>query len=160
MSGTSDSPGIRFPPPFLFVGLVAAAFAADAVAIWKLTPPSGPLALARDVAGALVLGLGLILDLFALVGFLRARTNPLPFRPASAVVSRGPYRLTRNPMYLGMVLTVCGLGLLVNSGWLPVAALAGGFVVDRWVIPREEAYLERRFGDAYLEYKRRVRRWL
>jgi protein-S-isoprenylcysteine O-methyltransferase Ste14 len=63
-------------------------------------------------------------------------------------------------MYLGMALTVAGLGLLTDVGWLLVSALAAALIVDRAVIPREEAYLERRFGAAYDDYRRRVRRWL
>jgi len=160
VSAPGDSPRILFPPPFLFVGLAAVAFLVDGEAPWRLTPASGIWATGREVVGLLVLCTGLLLDFSALAGFLRAGTNPLPFRPASTIVARGPYRFTRNPMYLGMAMSVTGLGLVVDSGWLLVAALTGAIVADRWFVPREEAYLERRFGSAYLDYKRRVRRWL
>lgn len=160
MSGAPDSPGIRFPPPLLFVGCVAAGFALDAQLGWRLTGASGPGATARELLGAALLGLGLLLDFAALALFLRARTNPLPFRPATTVVSGGPYRFTRNPMYLGMTLTCAGFGLLVDVGWVVLAALVAALATDRWIVPREESYLERRFGDAYRDYQRRVRRWL
>lgn len=160
MSGAPDSAGIRFPPPFLFVGFVALAFALDRGVAWRLTGPASPAATIRELLGTGVLLLGLLLDFSALFGFLRAGTNPLPFRPSSAFVAKGPYRISRNPMYLGMTLTTASLGLVLDIGWLLVAALAAFAAVDRWVVPREEAYLERRFGADYLDYKRRVRRWI
>ena len=160
MSGAQDSPGIRFPPPLLFLAFVVLGFALDRGLAWRLTAPSGAGAATREILGVALLSLGLLLDLAALIGFLRARTNPLPFRPARAVVAEGPYRFSRNPMYLGMILTVASLGALLNVGWFLVAAPAALVTVDRWVVPREEAYLERRFGEAYLGYKRRVRRWI
>jgi len=111
-----------------------------------------------------VLGLACILAaaivLPALLAFRRAATRPEPWRPATALVTEGPYRLSRNPMYLGFTLLYLGIALLAGSLWpllfLPLVLLAMHF----GVIVREEAYLERRFGDAYREYRRRVNRWL
>lgn len=111
-----------------------------------------------------VLGLGCILAtaivLPALLAFRRAATRPEPWRPTTALVTQGPYRLSRNPMYLGFTLLYLGIALLAGSLWpllfLPLVLLAMHF----GVIVREEAYLERRFGDAYREYRRRVNRWL
>jgi len=111
-------------------------------------------------AGFAALAAGLALDSWSLLHFLRARTSALPFRPASAIVARGPYRFTRNPMYLGMTLTLAGVGLLLGRTWILLAALAGALVMDRYAVRREERYLERRFGAEYVDYARRVRRWL
>jgi protein-S-isoprenylcysteine O-methyltransferase Ste14 len=159
VSRADDSPRILVPPPLIYVSLAAAGFALDVALPWRL---SGGGAAGRwlEIAGSVVLAAGIALDLVALALFLRARTSPIPYRPASAIVAAGPYRFTRNPMYLGMALTVAGLGLLTDVGWLLVSALAAALIVDRAVIPREEAYLERRFGAAYDDYRRRVRRWL
>lgn len=96
----------------------------------------------------------------ALLAFLRAATRPEPWRPATALVTEGPYRFSRNPMYLGFTLLYLGIALLFGSLWpllfLPLVLS----VMHFGVIVREEAYLERRFGDAYREYRRRVNRWL
>ncbi|MGI9083774.1 MAG: methyltransferase family protein [Aeromicrobium sp.] len=104
--------------------------------------------------------------LFALLGggatrrFARAGTAVIPFRPSTALVTTGPFRFTRNPMYLGMAVLQAGLSLAFGLMWalamVPVAVLA----VDRLVIAREEPYLERRFGADYIAYKSRVRRWI
>lgn len=155
-----DSPRIYVPPPFLFVGVALLAFVAERTWHWPFPGP-GPIAdLLREVAGVALLGAGLLLDLVALLLFWRSRTSALPFRPAAAMVSGGPYRFTRNPMYLGLTLTTVGLGALLDVVWLAFAGVVAAVLVDRFVIPREERYLERRFGAEYHELKRRVRRWL
>lgn len=108
---------------------------------------------------ALVVG-GLGLMAWAGVTFARARTAIIPVRPARVLVRGGPYRWTRNPMYLGLTVAYVGGTLLMNSAWpllfLPIVLIT----VSVLVIRREERYLESAFGDAYREYSRQVRRWL
>jgi len=153
-----DSPRVLFPPPFVYVGAVAAGWAIDRIAPWRIAG-GGP-ASAAEIAGVALLAVGLTLDLTSLVRFLRARTTALPFRPATAFVVRWPYGWTRNPMYLGLTTVTLGLALVTGRLWWVVSAVLGALAIDRFVVPREEAYLERRFGVDYLDYKRRVRRWL
>ncbi len=92
--------------------------------------------------------------------FLKRGTSLIPGKRAEALVTSGPYRFTRNPMYVGMAFLYVGLALWLDVLWalafLPVVLL----VVDRRVIAPEERYLEARFGDEYRAYKQRVRRWL
>ena len=98
--------------------------------------------------------------LWGLISFVRARTAVMPHLPASRLVTAGPYRFTRNPMYLGITLAYAGLALLIDTAWpllLLPAVLALLMVV---VVRREERYLERAFGDAYRAYRDRVRRWI
>ena len=152
-----DSPGVRFPPPLVWAGFAALAWWLDSR--WPLRPPAGSERLLDPLGLGLVVA-GLLLDLGSLALFLRAKTSAIPFRPAAAFVATGTYRWTRNPMYLGMTFLVGGFGLLTERLGLVVAALAAALVIDRLVIRREERYLEARFGDAYLAYKRRVRRWI
>jgi protein-S-isoprenylcysteine O-methyltransferase Ste14 len=152
-----DGPGVRFPPPFVYVGLAGAAWWLHAR--WPLRAPESASAW-LDPLGMALLVAGLALDASSLLLFLLHRTSALPFRPASAFVAVGPYRFTRNPMYLGMTALVAGLGLLVERLGVTLAAFAAAWVIGRFVIPREERYLERRFGASYLDYKRRVRRWI
>ncbi len=156
---TEDSPGIRVLPPLVYLGAFGLAGLADRLRPWPLAASWVALERLRWL-GAALLAAGVALDLWSLGHFIGAKTSALPFRPARAFVARGPYRVTRNPMYLGMTLTLLAVGLLLGRTWIALAALAGALAMDRYAIPREERYLERRFGAAYLDYKRRVRRWL
>jgi len=103
---------------------------------------------------------GLALVMWVAKLFDRAGTTIKPFQESSALVVRGPYRLSRNPIYLGMVVALLGLGMMLGS-LAPFAIVpVFGWVIDRRFIRREEAMLERTFGASYAEYKARVRRWL
>lgn len=156
-SPAEDNPGVRFPPPFVFLGFVLLGPLLDRLL------GLAPIALPRLLVGTaalLFLGGGLALALTAIRRFGVAGTRVEPWAPSSAIVQDGVYRFTRNPMYVGMAPLAVGLALLVRSPGalllVPLAVLS----IDRFVIPREEAYLERRFGDSYREYRSRVRRWL
>ena len=148
---------MRLFPPLIYAALFAVGYTADRIAPMRLfvDPPAA----VRLVGWALV-ALAALLAASAAFLFLRAGTTPDPRRPTTALVVHGPYRFTRNPMYLALALLYLGVALLLNAAWplvlLPVAIM----LVERWVIAREEAYLERRFGDAYRAYQARVRRWL
>jgi protein-S-isoprenylcysteine O-methyltransferase Ste14 len=118
------------------------------------------LARPAPVAGWLLVVLGAALAVWALAKFRAAGTTISPSRPASTLVTHGPFRLSRNPMYLGLSLLYLGVMLLVNSAW-PLLLLP--FVIailHLTVIRKEERYLSATFGIGYDEYRRRVRRWL
>lgn len=112
------------------------------------------------LVGAVCFLLPFALGLAALRAMRRARTSVNPNRSTTALLTRGPFRLSRNPMYLGMAVQYVGLALLFNSLWaialLPLALV----VVHFTVIRREERYLEQKFGEEYRAYKTRVRRWI
>lgn len=151
---TVPGPRPHVPPPLLYGIPLLGAYALQR---WRPVPfLPATLSLA---SGAILLALGLV-GIPALLAFRRSRTSPLPWRPATALVTDGPYRLTRNPMYVGMTLLYLGGTALMNSAWplafLPVIL----FVMNAVVIPGEERHLAARFGDAYLAYCARVRRWL
>lgn len=92
--------------------------------------------------------------------FSRAETPVQGTRPTRALVTTGIHGWSRNPIYLGMFLVYGGIGMAVNSPWILILALPLAILIRYGVVGREEAYLERRFGDPYRDYKRRVRRWL
>jgi protein-S-isoprenylcysteine O-methyltransferase Ste14 len=96
----------------------------------------------------------------ALVRFKRAGTRPEPWEASSALVEEGVYTFTRNPMYLGMAGLQLAAGVALNSIGALGTTLVSILIVDRLVIAREERYLRQRFGDPYIAYMRRVRRWL
>lgn len=153
-----DSPGIPFPPPLVFVAALALGFLIHRFVPVPIVPPANRIVVNR-VGWALVVA-SAVISLPALIAFRRARTSIIPHRPATAVVDTGPYRWTRNPMYLGLTVLSAGVACVFNALWplllVPVAVL----VTDRYTIAREERYLERAFGDAYRAYCRRVRRWV
>ncbi len=146
---------MRIPPPLIYIAGYVGGLAVEAASPLSGLPPA--LALA---AAAIGVAIWLTLDGSAMLLFQRSRTSVVPMKPTTALVTTGPYRVTRNPMYLGMAFLYAGLGFAFGVIWalalLPVVLL----IVDRQVIAREERYLEAKFGDEYREYKRRVRRWL
>ena len=150
-----DTAGVPFPPPLAFVVGLLVGLALELVA-----PTDDPPAWARILSGAFGLACWLVLDGGAMQRFRRADTPAIPFTPTRALVTDGVYRYTRNPMYLGMALLYIGIALAAGLIWalvlLPVVIL----VIDRLVIAREEPYLERKFGDEYLAYRERTRRWI
>src|SRR5215213_2122736 len=151
----ADNPGVIAHPPLIYAG----AFLAGLLANRRFHLPFLPRPLAR-MLGWLLLASGLAVGLFGVREMRRAETNVDPYKPATAIVTEGPYRFTRNPLYLSMTMIYGGVSALANA--LPPVLLLP-FVLHlmrRGVIEREERYLERKFGDEYLDYKARVRRWI
>jgi protein-S-isoprenylcysteine O-methyltransferase Ste14 len=147
--------GVRVPPPLYYVaGFLIGAGIEAALPIERPPLVVTILFTAFGIAGWLAL------DGAAMLSFNRAGTSMVPIRPSTALVTTGPYRFTRNPMYLGMAFLYVALALGLGLVWpliaLPVALVA----VDRLVIAREEAYLARRFGQPYRDYMEETRRWV
>ena len=111
------------------------------------------------LGGALLLA-GLVLLFWFEQAFTRKKTPANPWRPTTAIATEGPYRLTRNPAYVGMALVYIGIALCSHALWvlLPLPVVLA--IIDRGVIAREERYLERKFGEEYLDFKRSRRRWI
>ncbi len=153
-----DVPGVIVLPPLAYLGFLAAGAFAEGLA-----PAPWPDVLsrpARYVGGGLLVLAGVALALFAAGRFRAAGTNIPPTLPATALVVGGPYRWSRNPMYIAMAAVYAGLGIAAGSSWTLALLVPALLVIRYGVIAREEAYLARRFGDAYRLYKSRVRRWV
>jgi protein-S-isoprenylcysteine O-methyltransferase Ste14 len=154
-STAADTAGVIAPPPLIYLGALGVGFALDAVIASRPLPSNVavPIGAASIIAGSGLLG-------SFVRSFRRAQTPIDPYTASSTIVTDGPYGLTRNPAYLGMALTYAGIAIASNKRWalapLPVAIA----IIDRGVIAREERYLEQKFGRLYLDYKRRVRRWI
>lgn len=110
--------------------------------------------------GWLLLALGLALFIWTLVTFRRHRTTVNPYQAASSLCTEGPFRFSRNPIYVGDWFILAGVSLLLATGWPLVFAPLIWAMLRYGVIRHEEAHLEARFGDAYRDYRSRVRRWL
>ena len=155
---TKDHAGVWFPPPLLFLIPLLSALAAGSRRDWPIVrEPASVL----PVAGLLAIAIGISLGLSSALSFRVAGSTILPAgRPTTAIVARGPYRFTRNPMYLAMGLAYLGVAALFNSRLALILLPAVVAVVDRFVIRREERYLEAKFGESYARYRSTVRRWL
>ena len=154
------NPGVRFPPPFLFlVGLGAAWVLETRVKRIHLIAEGNSTALI-EILGTILLVIGLLLTFWGLLTFAQAKTAILPMRPASRVVDHGPYAFTRNPMYTGLALAYLGGAVAMNSVWTLVMFPFVIAMLLRFVITKEENYLSSAFGEDYDNYRRRVRRWL
>jgi protein-S-isoprenylcysteine O-methyltransferase Ste14 len=150
----ADNPGV-ITPPFIYAGALAAGLLAN----WLFRISFLPRRLARALGPLLIIG-GFVVGFLGFREMSRAGTNVDPYRHATAVVTGGPYRFTRNPMYAGFTLMYLAISALANA-LVPVLLLpAVQQLMRRGVIEREERYLERKFGDEYLQYKGRVRRWI
>jgi len=158
MDATNDRSGVRIFPPFIYAGLFALGYAVHWFVPLHLWPAGAPPAV-RAIAWILIaVSLGLAAS--AVFLFRRAGTTPNPMEPTTAIVVHGPYRFTRNPMYVSLVGLYVGVTLFVNSAWPLILLPAVVLLVQRQVIAREEAYLESKFGEEYRAYKARVRRWI
>ena len=155
---TQDHPGLVAPPPFLYAGSLLTGFLLNQLLPVKLL--SKRTRVARIIIGAISAGAGVMLGNAAFGEMRRAKTNVNPTRPTTTIVSTGPYQLTRNPIYLAFTLLYAGISLLSNTFWTMLLLPFVLFVMNRGVIAREEHYLENKFGEQYLSYKRLVRRWL
>ncbi|MGH2571643.1 MAG: methyltransferase family protein [bacterium] len=154
MSG-KDVPGVVAPPPVLLLGAILVGVGIQRLAPIPLVPGGAPAAI-----GALVVAASLALAAASIREFRRAGTAFETRKPATALVTRGPYRRTRNPIYLAFLCLQLGIALLANSAWIAAMIAPLAAVLHVGVILREERYLSRRLGPAYDAYRASVRRWL
>jgi protein-S-isoprenylcysteine O-methyltransferase Ste14 len=142
---------VRLPPPVVFGAaiLIGALIPGLRTSVWTSAP-----------AGAVLIVLGVALAGWAVGWFRRTGQDPAPWKPSPELISRGPYRFSRNPMYVGMTVITIGLGGLLARGWIALLAPVALWLVHRTAVLREEAYLAEKFGEPYLAYKARVRRYL
>jgi protein-S-isoprenylcysteine O-methyltransferase Ste14 len=112
------------------------------------------------VGGAIVLGAILLLGGWSVLLMRRSGQSENPWKPTTRIIERGPYRITRNPMYLQMVVACIGVAVILANVWILLLAPVCAWALQVLAILPEEEYLERKFGEQYLAYKKRVRRWL
>jgi protein-S-isoprenylcysteine O-methyltransferase Ste14 len=144
----------RINPPHYFLLAIVMMFALA----WL--PDEPVMAAPWYYAGAIVLICGIAVALVASRQFAVVGTNIVPLTRSSSLVTNGAFALTRNPMYIGMVLALIGTALLLNRAWPWLVPCAFAAVLYFRFIRHEEALMAQTFGDAYLQYKQRVRRWI
>jgi protein-S-isoprenylcysteine O-methyltransferase Ste14 len=156
IADATDTADVIIGPPIAWAVAVLAGLALN----WLMPLPFVPAAVPAGWLGAMVFALALALFAWAIATITRAGSNVPTNRPTTTIVAAGPYRFTRNPIYVAMVLGLVGLAIAFNSLWLLLTLVPFALVIRYGVVAREEVYLERKFGDDYRRYRARVRRWL
>ncbi len=156
MDDTADTAQVIIRPPLAWGLAVIAGLALN----WLIPLPFLPADLPAGWLGTMVFVLALGLIAWAIITITRAASNVPTNLPTTTIVESGPYRFTRNPIYLGMFLGLIGLAIAFDNLWLLMMLVPFALVIRYGVVAREEAYLERKFGDVYRRYHARVRRWL
>ena len=157
MEKQKDNPGIHLPPPFIYAIVF---FIAMLVQNYIPISSSYLETKAVQIAARVFIFISPFISLTAIIQFIRTKTTVMPFKPASSLQTTGVYSFTRNPMYLGLLSLYIGLSLMFINWWdiifIPVIII----LINTLVIKNEEKYLERTFGQTYLDYKKKVGRWL
>ena len=150
--------GVIARPPFLYLTCLLLGLALDRVLPLPVALPEA--ALIQWTAGGGLILIGVAIVAAGIRNFSRAATPAPSNQPVRALATTGIHGWSRNPIYVGMFLLYAGIGLAARSPWVLILALPLAIALRYGVVAREEAYLERRFGDTYRDYKARVRRWL
>lgn len=159
MTEQKDAAAVRMFPPAIPLATVLLGVVLD-----RVLPVSAgfepPPVVRYWAGGAIIAGAILGLGLWSVLLMRGSGQSENPWKPTTAILERGPFRFTRNPMYLQMVVACIGFAVLLWSVWILLLTPLCAWLLQRLAILPEEAYLERKFGEAYLAYKNRVRRWL
>jgi protein-S-isoprenylcysteine O-methyltransferase Ste14 len=148
---------VRFPPPLVFLSGILLGVAFEYVVV----PAPLPVGRATSAIGGLLIllvGVGIIVS--ARILFQRTGQSPIPWKPSPTLILKGPYRFTRNPMYLGITLFELGFGVAVNNLWISLFAVPALLTVHFIAVLPEERYLSEKFGESYKVYLAKVRRYL
>lgn len=151
-----DNPGVVAPPPVIQFGSILLGVTAH-----RLWPE--PIPFAGEVAWVVIpffMGLSCAIIALSFRQFAKHKTSVRPDRPASSLIREGPFRYSRNPLYVAVASLHVGIAFWVDSLWILLMLIPALLIMSRGVIAREERYLERKFGQEYLDYKASVRRWL
>jgi protein-S-isoprenylcysteine O-methyltransferase Ste14 len=158
MNEARDIPGVIAPPPLIALTTFLLGLALD----WFL-----PLFMLREIfsfwirviIAAVLIALGMATGGFAWRGFVQAGTNVEPWKPALSLVTGGIFGVMRNPMYLGLMLLLCGLSVALASDWMIILLIPAALILHFGVVKREERYLEAKFGETYHAYMNEVPRY-
>ena len=157
MENKKDSPGVYIPPPLFYVLTFLVA-----VFIQKKIPIDDSLFHLQitKITGILFLVISLFFLVTSLIKFFQSKNTLILIKPASSLQTNGIYSISRNPMYVGLAIVYLGITCLIGNWWNIILFPLLLLVIKEYVIKKEEKYLERAFGEKYLDYKSRVRRWL
>ncbi|OMH29469.1 isoprenylcysteine carboxylmethyltransferase family protein [Motiliproteus sp. MSK22-1] len=146
---------VKFPPPLVFLVFIAMAYGLHRVVPFAIGFSPG-----FNYSGLAAVILGLAIILLAGLSLKRASTSIEPWKPTTQIVSSGVFAYSRNPIYIAFSLISIGIGVFLDSFWVVISCVPSSVAVYYLAIRKEERYLEKKFGEEYLAYKRKVRRWL
>ena len=151
-----DHADVHILPPLLFLGGIALGVLLQLAVGLRFAAESA----LRVPLGLALVALGVAAMAWAIVWMSRTKQDPDPRKPTPELIAGGPFRWSRNPIYVGMALIQTGVGLALGNLWILLLLAPTLWILRRGVIEKEEAYLTRKFGDAYTRYRASVRRWL
>ncbi len=146
---------VKFPPPLIFLIIMAVTFGINY--LHPLTIGEAPFI---GMLGKLFLLLSILILVYALYLFIKAKTHIEPWRPTSSIITSGLFAYSRNPIYFAFCTLTIGISIVLNNLWMLLGVIPSAYLVFIIAIKKEEQYLEKKFGDEYLEYKNKVRRWI
>jgi protein-S-isoprenylcysteine O-methyltransferase Ste14 len=147
-------PNVRVHPPIIYAISIL-----SGIGLNNLWPLSMPFGLHGRLFGGIIIVAATLIAAWALLYFHRHDTDVRPDKPDRALITSGPYRFTRNPLYIVLTLAQITAAVWLDNLWILLLVVASVIVITRYAITREELYLEQLFGQEYLRYKQRVRRW-
>ena len=150
-----DNPGVVTRPPLIYLCSIFIGLALQFV--WPLKVLPAPL---EAMLGGSLMLVAIVLFTLSVRQFVAAGTAVQTHRPTTTILRTGPYRFSRNPIYVSFTLLYIGIAVWVNSAWLLGMLIPTLIVISYGVIAREERYLAQKFGEEYLRYKASARRWL
>lgn len=157
MQNKKDSPGVYIPPPLFYVLFFLVAVLVQK----KITIDDSFFHLPiTKIAGIVLLVISLFFSVSSLMKFFKSKNTLIPIKPASSLQTNGIYGISRNPMYVSLAIVYLGLTCLIGNWWNIILFPFLILIIQEYIIKREEKYLERAFGEKYIEYKNKVRRWL
>jgi protein-S-isoprenylcysteine O-methyltransferase Ste14 len=154
-NATGDRANVIASPTVIFAGILVLGFGLDMIWPAAFLPEGWGFPV-----GLIVIFAAVNIKLFAAQEMVRVKTNLDIRKPAKDLATSGLYSVSRNPLYIGMILLNIGIGCIVNSWWIFLLSAALAAILQKGVIEPEEAYLEKKFGEKYRRYKARVRRWI
>ena len=149
--------GVIFPPPFIYLFSIIAGVIANKLWRIRIFPNAAALAVA---SGTILILIAISIFVGSLKILKRAKTPIRPDKPTLKIVKTGPYKFSRNPVYVSFAFTQIGIAILLNNLWILIGLIPAIFLIHYGVISREEKYLEEKFGKEYIKYKNSVRRWI
>jgi protein-S-isoprenylcysteine O-methyltransferase Ste14 len=147
----------RPPPPLTYLVFLALGLGAN---LYYPLPLSSSGTIVLLILGVGIITIGLAVGALALRAMNRAGVSPLPWRAPGKLVMNGPFRFSRNPLYISLAVMCLGISIALNTLWPLAFLILAIVIVDRGTILREERFLEKTFGEEYCNYKARVRRWI
>lgn len=155
MNEDKKGPAVKIPPPWIYILWMIAGGV-----LQKYYPTDMGIPFDCQYLGLGIFIVEIIFILYSFRIFKKAQTNIMPWKPTENIITTGIYGWSRNPIYLMFNLMPIGLGVFFDNFWILVSLFPAAYTLYHTAIKKEEAYLEEKFGDEYLDYKNKVRRWI